>query len=134
VRATIVAAILAALSVFGCTTLFDKPVAPEAKVCVSLPSPARLSCAKAGDMLAKGYIMLAAVNTTIIDNVKSEVWTTEQGREYLIKSVDAREKLDRAYDVFMKGDFASAMDQATIINAVIVALQKEIAAQARKTS
>jgi len=135
-RISYVAAVLMA-GVFGiaCGLLPTRdPAIIEPAVCTTLPTVTRLSCAKAGEALQKGYILLAAINTTILDNVKSEVWTREQGREYLVKSLDAREKLDRAYVVFQKGDYSKAMEQTNIINFVIAALQKEIAAQARKTS
>jgi len=134
-RAHIAAAVVVAFTIVGCTTLFTKPVSSKvAAACAHLPAVAQSACRESGDAIAKSYVLLTAINTTIMDNVKSEVWTREQGREYLVKSIDAREKLDRVYDVFTKGDYGTALSQANITNLLIVALQKEIAAQSRKAS
>jgi hypothetical protein len=128
-------AILAAVLLSNCA-FFQPYTEPVSKVdpvaCKALPDAAKAVCKEAGDVLVKGYVSIAAANGTIAKKKKSGEYTEEQKNAYLDKTLDARKRLDKAHDVFKKGNYAEALSQANVINTLLTTLTAELAKQVAK--
>lgn len=121
-----------ALALTGCAGFMEKASTKDPIVCSQLPDATKATCAAAGDAILKGYVALAAASRTIRDNVASGAYTDAYAQESLNKVIDARKKLDAAYDVLQKGDFSQSLSQANIVNTVLTALMAELTKRAQE--
>ena len=135
-RAVFAAAAFALLTGLGACALFSsKPlVSHELLVCINAPASLSGTCNTAADVLNKANVLLASIDTTIKSNVDAKVWPKAVAQGYLDRSKAAGAKLDAAYQVLSQGNFSDALSQANLVNDLIVALQREVAAQAAKAN
>lgn len=112
----------------------DEPLASKNLViCGNAPVQLQATCNEAVKVIEKSDILLAAADDTIAQNVGAQVWTKAESQAYLDRSKDAGQKLDAAFATLTKGGYLDALSQANLTNALILKLQKDIAAKARKS-
>lgn len=120
---------------FGCAFFqsYDEPVVVvDPVVCQPLTDAAKTTCRAAAESLTKGYATLAGFNGQIKRKKAAHIYTTEQAQALLDKSVAARKDLDKARDVFQRGDYANALSQTGLLDLAIGSLEKELAKEASK--
>jgi hypothetical protein len=83
-------------------------------------------------MIDEGYALVISLNKVIEQNARERIWTQAQAQGYLDKSADARARLDGARELMRLGDITGATNQAELVRAALLTLQREIAAAARK--
>lgn len=120
-------ALAVVLGLSGCETV--KSMADPLRSSASKEAPA---VAAARTVIDEGYALLTAVNKVIGENVSAGVWSKAQAQDYLDRSREMRIRLDSARDMLRAGDPLNAKNQAELIRTAILALQKRIAADARK--
>ena len=77
-------------------------------------------------------VAIVAAYRVIGQNVKDGIWTKEQAQGYHNKVTDMRRRVDEAQRLVDLGEFGKGKTQAEAVQALIVILHREIAAQARK--
>jgi soluble cytochrome b562 len=95
-------------------------------------TPAQKALREAHSAIDEANAALIALNRTISNNVKSQVWTRLQAQAYLDQSVEYGSKLDKAKNLLLLGNIADAKQQAAAIKLLILELHKEVAAKAGK--
>ena len=117
-----------ALALFlpGCA-IFGEPVGQ-----IAVPKDISEVGQQAANAVNEAYVALIAANNLIKSNVDAGIYTKEQAQRYLDRSKVARLKVDAAKAAFDATDYTSAVSQANITKTLLLALQREVAAQARK--
>lgn len=119
----------------GCALFqsYEEPVVVvDPVVCQPLPDAAKTACRAAAEGLTKGYATLAGFNKQIKRKKAADIYTKAQAQALLDKSIAAREDLDKARDIFQRGDYANALSQTGLLDLAIGALEKELAKEARQ--
>ena len=80
----------------------------------------------------EGRVTLIATANLVADNVKGDIMTPAEGQNVLNKVREYSKTLDDAQKLFDTGFASEAVDKAKLVNSVITALHKEIAAKARE--
>lgn len=120
---------LAAGSLTGCglTEPLHKPADPSVVL-----TPQQQAQQLARHTVEEANAALTAVNRTIATNVTAKVWTKAQAQSYLDESKKYGKQVDAARDALRLLNFSDAQAQAGAVKALILELQKRIAAEARK--
>lgn len=87
---------------------------------------------QAASLINEANVLLTALNLTIKDDVEGGIYTKAQAQGYLDKTKAAGAKVDEAQLLLAKGDYSKAISVAQLQKTVLLALQRELAAQARK--
>ena len=77
-------------------------------------------------------LALTAAANVIAGNVKGAIWTKAQAQGYLDKVKEYAKRVDRAQELVRLGQFDLGKTQADSVQALILILHREVAAQARK--
>ncbi|MDH4172140.1 MAG: hypothetical protein OEW90_05000 [Betaproteobacteria bacterium] len=88
--------------------------------------------AAARNAIDEANVLLASVNKVIGDNAAAGVWTKAQAQGWLDETKAAGKKVGEARELLRAGLVVDAQTQAEAIRRVILAIQKRIAAEARK--
>jgi len=123
-RLVVALALLGALS--GCAML-GEPVSP-----IAVPSSLSDAGKQAAQLVNEGNVLIAALANTLRDDVQAGVYTREQGQRYLDRLVEAADGIDKANDLLRMGQYDEASSVAKLQQSLLTALQRELAAQARK--
>lgn len=121
--------LLAALAGCGAGVFKTEPIAP-----IAVPSNLSEAGKQAQNLINEANAGLAAAATVIGDNVQAGVMTPAEGRDYLARVKSWAAEVDRAQSLLDAGSDVAARDKAQLVGSLIVALQKEVAARARKES
>ena len=114
------------LGLAGCEVLIPRP----ADIPVSQDLPAIGQTAQR--TINEANVAIVAAYRVIGQNVKDGIWTKEQAQGYHNKVTDMRRRVDEAQRLVDLGEFGKGKTQAEAVQALIVILHREIAAQARK--
>lgn len=131
-----VCSLILALALTGCALVqpyTESTVQVDPVVCQPLPATAKTACRTAADSLTKGYATLAGFNGQIARKKAAGIYTKAEAQALLDKSIAARKDLDKARDVFQKGDYAKALSQTALLDLAINTLEKELTKQAKET-
>jgi hypothetical protein len=95
------------------------------------------ACATLGDtspqgLINEGNVTLTATANVIAQNVQEGVMTREEAQSALDRVRTYAKRLDAAQALLDTGDLRNAATQAKLLSSLIIALQREVAAKARK--
>jgi PBP1b-binding outer membrane lipoprotein LpoB len=119
-----------ALMLGGCSMFGPLETATPMSVPTTLPEAGR----QAQLAINEANLALTAAANVIAANVKDGIWTKAQAQGYLDKVREYAKQVDRAQEAVRLGQFSTAQAQANAVQALILILHREAAAQARKES
>lgn len=108
-----------------CVTVTKSPDGKEVKTVNQL-------CFDSAEAIAQANALLAAVDRTTLTNLQNGIWTKAEAQRYYDQTGKLGLRVDQANTVFGTKNFAEALTSANATKQVILLLQKEVAAQARK--
>lgn len=116
------------LAVAGCAQLGGLMAPAPIPVSSSLPPVAQ----EAQKLIREAHIAIAAASSVIKQNTDAKVWTSTEAQGYLDRVATARKRVLEAQKVLDQGLFEVALNQAKVLDVIILQLQRELAEAARK--
>lgn len=89
-------------------------------------------CFDAAEAIAQANALLAAVDRATLNNLQAGIWTKAQAQPYYDQTSKLGERVEQANTVFLSNNFTQALTSANATKQIILQLQKQVAAQARK--
>lgn len=138
--------LLMVVALYGCETLKDL-VGGDTRILTSAPAQCvtvtksadgkeiktvNQLCYDAAEAIAQANVVLSAIDRTALSNLQAGIWTKAQAQPYYDATEKAGEKLDEASKIFLAGSFSQALTSANAQKQLLLALQKQVAAQARR--